>query len=283
MSVQCSVFPFNVPYVSPVVSMPPHCPRCMSTYILFLCPQCVQLLMRHGCRPEAIDNDGVTSERLADLCGHRECAEITRRRQSEPHGRSSLRNTCLNNLHLTSPFHLYVLTTSIALNNALICHFSIISPTALHVIEAYHNNDDTPRSAASTDDKNILVPEQQSPSPVVLIPPLRPVTGQSTVVSRQSPPHDADHPVLVTNTTPIHGPGYPPNGCVPVTRTQESHSESLLAIVGRMTRGCQSTKPTQPVDRWSSVSRQLVEATSSESKSRGDGVTGMSPLPDEHR
>ena len=158
---------------------------------------------------------------------------------------------------------------------------SIILPTALHVIEAYHKNA-TPRTVASADDTNNSVTEHV-PNPVALIPPLRPVTSQSTVVSGQSHPHDADHSVVVTNTTLINGPGYPPNGCVPVTRTQEPHSESLLAIVGRMTRRCQSTKPTQPVDRWSSVSRQVVaETTSSERTPRGADVTGMPPRTYEH-
>ena len=52
------------------------------------CVQCVRLLLRDGCDPAMSDNDGLTPDRLADLCGHRECADLIRR--SDATGRPRL-------------------------------------------------------------------------------------------------------------------------------------------------------------------------------------------------
>ena len=146
------------------------------------------------------------------------------------------------------------------------------------MIDAYHDTDKT-ETGASTDDTNIQAFQQSNPCPITLIPPLLPVTSQSTVVSRPHPITDPNDAVLVTNTLPIQHPGFPPRGYVPVTRPQKPWIEPPLTVDGGLTSDCQLAKPTKPLERWMLASRLFAPSTSAvQEAAKSPGSDGKSPV-----
>jgi len=166
--------------------------------------------------------------------------------------------------------------------------------SAIDVIDAYHETDHTNQSDQSdqTDQKDqtdqttptdpdhatISAPQQLSSNscPITLIPPLRPVSNHPTLVSHQGPPSEPDHPVFVTNTSPLQLPGFPPNGCVPVTRSQQPCPETGTSD-GQQTAIGHRTDTTRSAGRWTLVSPDGAASTSAERAS--PDATGRTKCP----